>query len=299
MFLLLILLLIILGLLTYIFLLKKEILNITNEIQKIKQEDSNLLLHATVSMKEVTQLSTEINTLLSERKKQKIVYENHNQTFRKMIRNISHDLRTPLTSALGYIDLTLSMNLPQEASKNLVLVEGRLKRLEELMDTFFQFSKMMTTSPVLTSISLTSVLESCMAHYYEDYRKENRDIIYSNLIPKEKIETNRNMLTRVFDNLIGNALQHSQGNLEIEVCKKEKIRITFTNLLLDLNLDIEHMFDEFYTVDVARTKGNTGLGLAIAKEFTEKLGGQIWATQKKNQLEIIVEFPINEIISKE
>ena len=81
MFLLLILLLIILGLLTYIFLLKKEILNITNEIQKIKQEDSNLLLHATVSMKEVTQLSTEINTLLSERKKQKIVYENHNQTF--------------------------------------------------------------------------------------------------------------------------------------------------------------------------------------------------------------------------
>lgn len=299
MFLLLILLLIILGLLTYIFLLKKEILNITNEIQKIKQEDSNLLLHATVSMKEVTQLSTEINTLLSERKKQKIVYENHNQTFRKMIRNISHDLRTPLTSALGYIDLTLSMNLPQEASKNLVLVEGRLKRLEELMDTFFQFSKMMTTSPVLTSISLTSVLESCMAHYYEDYRKENRDIIYSNLIPKEKIETNRDMLTRVFDNLIGNALQHSQGNLEIEVCKKEKIRITFTNLLLDLNLDIEHMFDEFYTVDVARTKGNTGLGLAIAKEFTEKLGGQIWATQKKNQLEIIVEFPINEIISKE
>lgn len=299
MFLLLILLLIILGLLTYIFLLKKEILNITNEIQKIKQEDSNLLLHATVSMKEVTQLSTEINTLLSERKKQKIVYENHNQTFRKMIRNISHDLRTPLTSALGYIDLTLSMNLPQEASKNLVLVEGRLKRLEELMDTFFQFSKMMTTSPVLTSISLTSVLESCMAHYYEDYRKENRDIIYSNLIPKEKIETNRDMLTRVFDNLIGNALQHSRGNLEIEVCKKEKIRITFTNLLLDLNLDIEHMFDEFYTVDVARTKGNTGLGLAIAKEFTEKLGGQIWATQKKNQLEIIVEFPINEIISKE
>ena len=98
------------------------------------------------------------------------------------------------------------------------------------------------------------------------------------------------MLTRIFDNLIINALKHSTSDLEIRVKTKEKIQISFSNTLLYKELDLDSIFDEFYTVDISRTKGNTGLGLAIVKEFTEALNGVVTAKKEKNQLIILLEF---------
>lgn len=63
-------------------------------------------------------------------------------------------------------------------------------------------------------------------------------------------------------------------------------------MLLDCSLDTDHIFDEFYTVDISRTKGNTGLGLAIVKEFAENLEGKIYAKKENNELVIVIEFPI-------
>ena len=71
----------------------------------------------------------------------------------------------------------------------------------------------------------------------------------------------------------------------------DSIKITFTNDLIYNNLDTERIFDEFYTIDISRTKGNTGLGLAIAKEFVEQLNGTITAKKEKNKLKIIINFP--------
>ena len=101
------------------------------------------------------------------------------------------------------------------------------------------------------------------------------------------------MLTRVFDNLIGNSYKHSNSNLNIKVEEKENIEIIFSNKLENQNLDINHIFDEFYTVDISRTKNNTGLGLAIAKEFIENLEGTIQAKEKKDNLEVIIKLPNN------
>lgn len=91
------------------------------------------------------------------------------------------------------------------------------------------------------------------------------------------------MLTRVFDNLIINSLQHSKDTLEIEVKQeKEKIIITFTNPLLEV-IDIDSIFDEFYTSDISRTKENTGLGLYIVKEYIEQLKGTVNAKKVKKE----------------
>lgn len=71
--------------------------------------------------------------------------------------------------------------------------------------------------------------------------------------------SNKEMLMRIFDNLIGNAYKHSKSNLEITIKKNKKIKINFSNKLDNYNLDITHIFDEFYIMDISRTKGNTGL----------------------------------------
>lgn len=280
-------------LIIYLFLLKKELRRITCEI-KIQRQDTNQLLHSSFSCTELNALLLEMNTILKSTKEEKIAMEKDKETFHKMILNISHDLRTPLTSALGYIDLLLSSNLNKEGKKELKIIEERLKRLEELINSFFAFSKVISDSnkPSLEKVNLVSILEESIIHYYEDYEKKNRTIQFSSANRKCEIFSNKDMLFRVFDNLIGNAFKHSNGNLEIILKKKNEIKIEFKNELSIQELDIEHIFDEFYTVDISRTKGNTGLGLAIVKEFTEELGGSIKATKKKNQFFIVITFPL-------
>jgi signal transduction histidine kinase len=98
------------------------------------------------------------------------------------------------------------------------------------------------------------------------------------------------MLLRIFDNLISNALKHGEGDLTISVDCTERIQIRFENTLLSPNIDTEHIFDEFYTTDISRTKGNTGLGLAIAKQFTEMLGGSISAETAGRTFRVMVVF---------
>lgn len=280
-------------LIIYLFLLKKELRRITCEI-KIQRQDTNQLLHSSFSCTELNALLLEMNTILKSTKEEKIAMEKDKETFHKMILNISHDLRTPLTSALGYIDLLLFSNLNKEGKKELKIIEERLKRLEELINSFFAFSKVISDSnkPSLEKVNLVSILEESIIHYYEDYEKKNRTIQFSSANRKCEIFSNKDMLFRVFDNLIGNAFKHSNGNLEIILKKKNEIKIEFKNELSIQELDIEHIFDEFYTVDISRTKGNTGLGLAIVKEFTEELGGSIKATKKKNQFFIVITFPL-------
>lgn len=287
-----ILIFILLILLTYLFFIKRELKRITKEIKKSYQRNSNQLLHKEISNKDLTDLVKEINLLLTSIKRKQMLYEQGNKKRRKMITNISHDLRTPLTSAIGYTDMILNNKLSKEEQlEELKIVRERLSRLEELINSFFAFSKTLSSNHLeLEEVDIISCLEESIARFYEDYHKEKRKITLEKEKKKIKLYTNYEMLTRIFDNLIINALKHSTSDLEIKVKTKEKIQISFSNTLLYKELDLDSIFDEFYTVDISRTKGNTGLGLAIVKEFTEALNGVVTAKKEKNQLIILLEF---------
>lgn len=284
---------IIIILISYLFLLKKELKRITKSIDENKDSDSNTLIHQEISLKELSLVIKEINDLIEKSKETKMKYEQKVEALKKMMVNISHDLRTPLTSALGYIDIILNSDLSkEEQEKGLKIIEERLKRLEELINSFFEFSKMVSggEAPRLSDINVIALLEESIAHYYEDYKNQKREIELHNAINRYKMLSNKDMLIRIFDNLISNAYKHSEDNLKIEIENINSFKIIFTNTLLYPDLDIDHIFDEFYTVDISRTKGNSGLGLAIAKEFIEQLGGKIYAEKQKENLSIVLEF---------
>lgn len=292
-FIIIILIIVIIILLTYLFLYHNEVKHISKEIDNIKDLDSNTLIHSKYNLKNINNLIYKINNLLTESKNIKIDYGNKNKSLMKMMTNISHDLRTPLTSALGYIDIILKTDLSEEEKKkDLITVEKRLRRLEELISSFFEFSKIISTNkqPVLEKINLTSVLEESVIVFYDDYKKNNREILLDCNQRKIIINSNKMLLTRIFENLIGNAYKHSNSDLIIKVEKLNKVKIIFSNELLDNDIDIDRIFDEFYTVDISRTKEGTGLGLAIAKEFTKQLNGNIYAEKHNNQLKIIIEL---------
>ena len=285
---------IILFLVCYLFFMKMELRRIKKELDLVLSRKTNGLVHTEFTSKEIHDLVECINTHLTEIKSKESKLERKNANFVKMIRNISHDLRTPLTSSLGYVSLMLESDVTeQEKIKNLKIVEERLKRLSELIDSFFEFSKILSNNQIieLDEINLVAVIEKAISNHYEDFSKDNRMIDFKTNKRKIKIKSNEVMLVRVFDNLIRNAYKHSNGNLDIEINQNnDKVKIKFINDLLYNDLDVDRIFDEFYTVDISRTKGNTGLGLAIAKEFVEQLKGKIKADKKNNKLIITIIF---------
>ena len=283
--------------LCYVFLEKAEIKRLKKELDFIMSNDTNRILHTEFNSKELKEFVSAVNMYLSEIQKRKTEIEHKNNNLMVMMRNISHDLRTPLTSAAGYTDLILNSDLTEdEKICEMKIVEARLKRLTELVDSFFEFSKILTTNKEieLETVNLIGILEECIGNFYEDYKKENREVDFITSNNKISISTNRTMLSRIFENLISNALKYGSGNLTIEVISEnaDVIRISFTNRIIDKDLDTGRIFDDFYTTDISRTKGSTGLGLAIAKEFTEQLNGNIEAHIEDDKLVIDTTFAL-------
>lgn len=277
------------------FLRKPRLRGLKKELDFIMSNDTNRILHTEFNSKELKEFVSAVNMYLSEIQKRKTEIEHKNNNLMVMMRNISHDLRTPLTSAAGYTDLILNSDLTEdEKISEMKIVEARLKRLTELVDSFFEFSKILTTNKEieLETVNLIGILEECIGNFYEDYKKENREVDFITSNNKISISTNRTMLSRIFENLISNALKYGSGNLTIEVISEnaDAIRISFTNRIIDKDLDTGRIFDDFYTTDISRTKGSTGLGLAIAKEFTEQLNGNIEAHIEDDKLVIDTTF---------
>ena len=288
-----ILIIIIFILIIYLFLLKKEIKRISYNLDEILSIDSNKILHGEFSNKELNELLLKINKMITYVRYKELDLERKNKSLKKEITNITHDLRTPLTSSLGYIDLILKSNLSkEEQERELKIVENRLLRLEELINSFFEFSIITTDNKKIDmeQTNLVAVVEECISHYYDDFTREKRKVVFVNDIKKYNFLSNAEILKRIIDNLISNSLKHSNSDLIIKLSEKNDIRLSFENDIVDTNIDIEHIFDEFYTSDISRTKGNVGLGLAIAKEFTEMLGGNISANKLKNKMIIKISF---------
>lgn len=265
-------------LLFLVVLQKREINSISEQLAKMKEQDTNNLVNS--SNGTADRLINEINCLLKELRANRVDYSRKNHAMEQMMTNISHDLRTPLTSAMGYINLLRSSQLSEEEKdRELVIIEQRLARLEELINSFFEFSKVISGGerPELSEVDLVAVLEESIVHYFDDYEDRGRSISLDCPFRRVMLSTNRHMLLRIFDNLIGNALKHGTGNLAVTVSKGDELMVSFQNMTEIEDVDVEHIFDEFYTTDISRTKGNTGLGLAIAKQFTEMLGGSIFA----------------------
>lgn len=288
-----ILVIIILFLLSYLFFMKREVRRIKKEIFLIHKNNSNNLVNSEFKAKELTELIDEINKILKNEKENFSAQVKQKKMLNSVMLNISHDLRTPLTSALGYTNMLLSQEKLSEIDFNEInIIKERLLRLEELIDSFFVFSKISNESKNIEkdNANLIELLEDSIVSYYDEFKKEDRNIVIDKNVNKCLIKTNKELLKRIFDNLVVNALKHGDGNLFIDFKEDTFIEISFSNRVLSNDLDISQIFDEFYTTDISRTKGNTGLGLAIVKSFTVLLGGKIEAFLKEDFLYIIIKF---------
>lgn len=274
---------------------RKEMKSINRQLTDLIDVSTNQLVHTENGLG--TDLINTVNTLLVRMQTIRVEYAHRSHTLDQMLTNISHDLRTPLTSAMGYMNLVLDSNLTEEEKeRELEIVRRRLARLEELINAFFEFSSIISRGeqPKKEPMDLVRALEEAISHAYDDFSAAGRKIDLKCEGRKWMLNSNYAMLMRIFDNLIGNAKKHGVGDLTILAQKTEEgYRVEFTNPSPE-SIDVSRVFDEFYTTDISRTNGSSGLGLAIAKQFTEMLGGKITAKTEEGNFTIGLEFAISE-----
>lgn len=278
-----------LALLVKIFFMKKSINEIKQSVKSILKTDTNNLITISSSDKDIESLTNELNGELKDLRKQRLLYENGNQELKKLITNISHDMRTPLTAISGYIDLIKESENLEKQRDYLKIVENKTNELTQLTEQLFDFSK---TMDIGTNINkekclINELLEETIANNYVVLK--NNDITPKVEITKNKIYRNvdRNSMIRVFENILSNIVKYSNGNFKVILDDNGKI--TFSNKAKTLDATtVQKIFDRYYTVENA--KKSTGLGLSIAKQLVELNGGSINAKYIKGNLIIEIEL---------
>lgn len=279
-----------------IILIKKDIKTITREFNEKLEDDTNTLIAIDGGDKTVRYLAAYINESLKELRKQRLRFEQGDTELKNAITNISHDLRTPLTAIGGYLDLLEQEQKSDEAERYLGIIKNRAEALKQLADELFKYS--VVTSPDYDSpkerLSVNAVLEESIAGYYAALRQKG--IVPEIDMPNETVYcvANRAALSRIFSNLIGNAIKYSGGDLCIKLDSGG--RITFSNIAPQLSeVQVSKLFDRFYTVENARK--STGLGLSIAKVLIEQMNGEISATYCQDRLTINIQLIDGRLLS--
>ena len=256
---------------------------------RILLEDTNTLIDLSTRDKHMRKLAADVNVQLRKLRAQSLRYHAGDQELKNAVTNISHDLRTPLTAIFGYLDLLEQEDLSPEVRRYTEVIRDRAQLLTQLTEELFRYSVVLSEGNAETeTVNLNDVLEESIAAFYTELREKQIEPVIT--LPEAKVtrNLNRGALSRVFSNLLNNAVKYSAGDLEITL--KEAGEITFENTAPGLDeMQVGRLFDRFYTVEAARK--STGLGLAIAKTLVEQMGGSISAVLENARLQICVSFP--------
>lgn len=286
------LLVIIFALLLKIFYMRKAIKEIKRGFSEKLYTDTNTPIMLSSYDKLVSSLANDINVELKELQKQKHRYIQGDKELKNAITNISHDLRTPLTTICGYLSLLDKEEKSEHIARQLSIIKNRTFALKQLVEELFRYTTIIsdTENSVYTETVINNVLEDCISSYYAIFKEKG---ITTNInLCEQKIvrSVDKTALLRIFNNVIDNAIKYSEGDLTISLFENGKI--VFSNHTSDLNeIQIGKLFDRFYTVNTARK--STGLGLSIAKALIEKMDGNISADYSNNVLSIIIK--LNEV----
>jgi len=273
------------AMLAKFFLLKRDVRQLGQKLEAIASIDTNAHLTTGTFDADISDLADRINKMLDKNRRAFLETRRLEDNLKRAITNISHDLRTPLTSAKGYLQMAENGQLDEETLlRYLSVIHGRLDALTVLLDDLFAFSKAVEGEFTLSRINIGNTLRDAVSDSFAELK--NRRFTVENLIPDAPVycTCNEDALKRILQNLISNAYIHGKELLRVKL-SDDVIEIANRADHLDF-IDTAEIFNRFYTADASRTDKRTGLGLAIAKELTERMGGQI-SVHKEDDLLVI------------
>lgn len=260
---------------------QRQVRDICRQLSFLMKNDSNMLVTGDTGFLGLKELMEILNQLLMNRKKEHKKYLEKEQMISDTYTNLSHDIRTPLTSLDGYFQLLEQCEDEEEQKHYMDIIQERIRNLKEMLEELFLFTKLKNESYHLEikRCCINQILKQTIFSYYDEWTSKGIEPDIRITDQLLYIEGNEAALQRILQNVIKNALDHGTRGIGISLEEKDrKSIIRIWNEVRDPEkTDPSKVFERFYKADESRNKTSSGLGLSIAKEFTQKMHGEIFA----------------------
>ena len=259
-------------------------------VKQLEEQEENFISVDFVD-RDLETVALKINENLALIQKIKAEAVKGEQAMKSSISMISHDMRTPLTSVIGYLQLAEKNCQEKETLQDIKIALERAKYSNKLVDDFFELSVIDSNqyTPVMEKVNICEVVcEEILANYLE-FEKKGITPLFEQADDVIGVWADRKLLIRVIQNLISNGMKYSTGKMEFSVTQGDKVVLSISNSISQ-SIDVEKIFDKFYRADASRNSEGMGLGLYICRKFMEEIKGNISAYSKDDMLTIKVEL---------
>lgn len=273
-----------------IFLMRKSIKEIQDQLIEKRKHDTNTLISISSHDTSICELAQCLNQELILLRNQRLRFQQGDLELKESMTNISHDLRTPLTAIYGYLNLLEKEETSTEVRHYINMVEDRVNVLKQLTEELFRYSVYVTKpKETFDVVDLKRVIEDCLSAHYAALK--GCHITPEVHICKQPVcaYADRFAVHRILNNILSNMIKYSTGDAVITLL--ETGEIICSNHTCDLDdTTVGKLFDRFYTVESGVK--STGLGLSIAKRLSEQMGGEIFARYHDQRLSIHLQLPL-------
>ncbi|WP_042146518.1 sensor histidine kinase KdpD [Paucisalibacillus sp. EB02] len=292
-----------LALFFYIFFIKQEIRKIQREVKELPTRSSyGNRLSLDFREKTLLDLIDELNRLVDTFEEKHRLAKNMEENVKLTIAGLSHDLRTPLTSIHGYVQLLHATTDDKKQTDYLMIIEHAVKRLLEMTDQFYDLAQVETNQKQLTfvSMSLANLVEDIFLSFYAQLLEKNIEVHFPEEVSQSQVITDKVMLTRVLQNIVQNILRYAKSEVVISYQSEgDYLKLSVKNdIMAESEIAVEKVFMRFYTEVTSRTNTEaSGLGLYLSKKLVEKMNGKLKAELKGKWFIIHMYLPMNRIQS--
>ena len=284
----------------------RYISRISEAVQNISEGDLNTVIDV-IGDDEFSSMAANLNHMAADIKKLMEKERESERTKNELITNVAHDLRTPLTSIIGYLELLAgNQQVPADMQhKYIEIAYGKSRRLQKLIEDLFGFTKLNCGKIAMHVGQIVKLLGQLVEEAYPNFVEKGLSYDLQSNVPAKIINADGNLLARLFDNLIGNAIKYGADGKRVLVkihAEGETVTVSVTNYGYVIPADeLPLIFNKFYRVEQSRSSstGGTGLGLAIAKEIVDMHGGTISVASDLNGTVFTVKLQVDFDVDKE
>lgn len=286
----------------------RYISHISDAVQSISEGKLNTSIDI-IGDDEFSSMASNLNKMVEDIRELMDKEREAERTKNELITNVAHDLRTPLTSIIGYLELLAGNTKiePKLQHKYIEIAYGKARRLEKLIEDLFGFTKLNygRISMHVTQLDIVKLLSQLLEEAYPSFVDKNLSYDFQSNVPAKMITADGNLLARLFDNLIGNAIKYGADGKRVVVKLQggeDVVTVSVTNFGYVIpSEELPLIFNKFYRVEQSRSAhtGGTGLGLAIVKEIVDMHGGAIDVASDLNGTVFTVKLQVHFDVNKE
>ncbi len=282
---------------------------ISDAVRDISEGDLNTTVEV-IGDDEFSSMAANLNKMVEEIRQLMDKEREAERTKNELITNVAHDLRTPLTSIIGYLEILSGKSAPltpEMQKKYIDIAYSKSKRLEKLIEDLFGFTKLNygKISMRVAKVDIVKLLGQLLEESYPNFSNKGLSYELQSNVPARIISADGNLLARLFDNLINNAIKYGAEGKRVLVkvqASAETVQVSVTNYGYVIPAEeLPMIFDKFYRVEQSRSTntGGTGLGLAIVKNIVDMHGGDITVKSDLNGTVFTVTLKVDFDIEKE